>query len=362
MRATNPTRLAQRRGLVTGLVTIAVLSLSVFAAGTAFAANPTWVVGHGTDSSLPSTQQPASGASTSAVAAGNEVGFFEWLRNDDTSNISQLNLTASTSPSATVVGARWTIKNTTGSNVLTGTCATATPLTCSFGALNAGYTVYVTAAFTSGSNLADGSSQSVHFAFSTTGVPGGKNNSHGDAKTIDDSVAITSNGDANGDFNLNDASITVADDLVLSNSKNPQATSVTVDANTVGAAVGDSPALTTPCDTTVTTGFPSFFTCSLLTSLTSTVEVGNGKTFSNPNGAGTAGIKVIVAVAKAPGQLTGTNPFVYHYWTDTAGAHAELVTATCSLSGGFPTNTGPCLIVGTKLVTVWLSHNGRMRM
>jgi hypothetical protein len=35
------------------------------------------------------------------------------------------------------------------------------------------------------------------------------------------------------------------------------------------------------------------------------------------------------------------------------------VTATCTLSGGFPTNSGPCLIVGNNKVTVWLTHNGR---
>jgi hypothetical protein len=137
---------------------------------------------------------------------------------------------------------------------------------------------------------------------------------------------------------------------------------VTVNAAAVGAAVGDSPTLTTPCDSTLTNGFPSFFSCSKLTSLTSKVEVGNGKIFNNANGAGTPGIKVIVSFAKAPSQLSGANPFVYHYWTDAAGApHAELVTATCTMVGGFPSNIGPCLVVGNGNVTVWLTHNGPMR-
>jgi hypothetical protein len=99
-----------------------------------------------------------------------------------------------------------------------------------------------------------------------------------------------------------------------------------------------------------------------LSSLTSTVEVGNGKTFKNPNGDGTPGIKVIISFAKAPSQLGGANPFVYHYWTDTAGAHAELITATCSIVDGYPGNIGPCLVVGNQLVTVWLTHNGNARM
>ena len=208
----------------------------------------------------------------------------------------------------------------------------------------------------------DGATQAVHFEFNTTGTPGGKNNSHGDAKAIDDQVGVTNNGDANGDFNLAQASLTVADDQALQKNRNPQATTVTVNALAVGAAVGDSPTLTTPCNATLTAGFPSFFSCSLLTSLTSTVEVGNGKTFNNANGAGTPGIKVIVSFAKAPSQLSGANKFVYHYWTDTAGAHAELITATCTIVGGFPSNTGPCLVVGNGNVTVWLTHNGNMRM
>lgn len=361
MRANILPRAPRRRGLITGLVTASVLTLSLFAGGTALAANPNWIVGHGTDSA-PTASQPDSGASSSAVGAGRQIGFFEWLRNGDTSNISQLYLTASTTPSATVAGATWTIKDAAGATVRTGVCPATTPLTCTFGALNSGNTVYIVAAFTTRSTLADGATQAVHFEFNTTGTPGGKNNSHGDAKAIDDQVTVTSNGDANGDFNLAQASLTVADNQSLQSNKNPQATSVTVNALAVGAAVGDSPTLTTPCNATLTAGFPSFFSCSLLTSLTSTVEVGNGKTFNNANGAGTPGIKVIVSFAKAPSQLSGANKFVYHYWTDTAGAHAELITATCTIVGGFPSNTGPCLVVGNGNVTVWLTHNGNMRM
>ena len=119
---------------------------------------------------------------------------------------------------------------------------------------------------------------------------------------------------------------------------------------------------TTPCNATLTAGFPSFFSCSQLTSLTSVVEVGNGKTFNNPNGAGTPGIKVIVSFAKAPTQLSGANPFVYHYWTDAAGAHAELDHGDLHRCvGGVPEQHGPCLVVGNKHVTVWLPHNGPMK-
>jgi hypothetical protein len=366
MRATTLAHHRRTRATATGLVTIAVIALSILGGGTALAANPNWVVGHGTDSST-TTPQPASGASSSAVAAGAEVGFFEWLKNADTSNISQLYLTANTDPAATVVGAKWTIKDAAQNVVRSGSCPATTPLACSFGALNSGNTVYVVAAFTTRSNLADGATQSVTFEFNTTGAAPGKNNSHGDAKQLTDSVLIAKNGDASGDFNFDQESLTVADDQKVTG-KNPQATSVTVPGALVGAAVGDSPALQTPCNETLTQGFPAFFSCSLLTSLTSVVEAGNGKNFlsdtNNPR------IKVIVTFNQAPNQLNGANPFAYHYWEtlafDANGnqitvPHAELITATCQLSGGLPNNTEPCLIVGNKQVTVWLRHNGPMR-
>ena len=360
MRATTTPAKRRTRGIASAMVITAVVALSILGGGAAMAANPSWVVGHGTDSSLPPAQQPASGASSSAVSAGAEVGFFEWIRNDDTSIISQLSVVATTTPSATVVGASWTIKSAGGVTVRTGLCPAATPLNCAFGALRSGETLYLVAAFTTASGLADGSTQRVRFDFNSTGTPGGGNNSHGDSTSVNDDVKITNNKDAAGDFNFNQLSLTVADDQDVG-SKNPQSTSVTVAATAVGAAVGDSPSLQTPCNATLTQDFPSFFNCSLLTSLTSIVEVGNGKIFNNPNGASTPGIKVLVKFFKAPSQLTGSNPFAYHYWEDAAGAHAELITTPCTLSGGFPTNPGPCLIVGNKQVTVWLLHNGPMK-
>ena len=126
-----------------------------------------------------------SGASSSAVGAGRQVGFFEWLRNGDTSNISQLYLTASTTPTRPWPARPGRSRPRRGQRP-TGVCPAATPLTCAFGALNSGNTVYLVAAFATPSTLADGATQAVHFEFNTTGTPGGKNNSHGDAKAIDD--------------------------------------------------------------------------------------------------------------------------------------------------------------------------------
>jgi hypothetical protein len=346
-----------------------VIALSILGGGTALAANPNWVAGHGTDSSLAATLQPASGASSSSVAAGEQVGFFEWLRNDDTSNIAQLFVTATTTPAATVVGGQFTIVDANQNFVRGGACPSATPFDCPIGSLNAGNTVYVVAAFTTRATLADGSTQSVLFEFNSTGAPPGKNNSHGDAKQLTDSVLISKNGDASGDFNFTGSSLLVQDDQKTTG-RNAQATSVELATSLVGGSVNDSPANTTPCDPSFfETTPPSYFSCAGLTSLSSIIEVGNGKTFSNPNGVGTPAIKVIISFAKSPDQLGGANPFVYHYWTTlelvngvaTVVPHAELITAPCTFDQGFPTNQGPCLVVGKNQVTTWLTHNGNMR-
>jgi hypothetical protein len=355
MRVTEGNRRVHAWRRLVALVATMALGLSLIGSGTAFAANPQWIVGHGTD-----WQNPGAGASSTSVSAGSEVGFFEWLHNGGTSNIAQLFMTASTQPNATVAGALWTIKDANEVAVRSGACPIATPLACSFGALNAGHTVYIVAAFTIAGNVADNTVQNVTFSFNTTGTPPGKNQSHGDATTIADSVLVTKNGDAAGDFNLFDQSITVSDNQKLTG-QNRQATSATVSASLTGVAVGDSPDLTTPCDESLTSGFPVWFSCSLLSSLTSVIEVGNGRTFTNASGG--PGIKVLVSFSQTPNQLNGENPFVYHYWVDGSGPHAELITASCTYdTGNLPTNSTPCLTVGNKNVTVWLFHNGPMRM
>lgn len=355
MRATEGNRRMRTRRKLTGIVAASVLALSVIGGGTAIASVPGWTVGHGTDSWA--TFQPSSGASSTAVSAGKKVGFFEWLRNDGTSNISQLYLKETTS--AAVFGAKWSIKDRDGNVLSFGDCPSTTPLACSFGALNPRETVYVIVAFTTPSN---GKAEAVTFDWSSNGdTQSDKNHkSHGDVTSIGDSVVLTStsDGDAAGDFNFdNPDGITVADDQKLTG-KNPQATSATVGDLLTGVAVGDSPSLTVPC----ADGVPTGFLCSSLTSLVSQVEVGNGKTFSNPNGPLTPGIKVIVSFAQAPNQLNSDSPFAYHYYVDANGVgQVELITAPCTYTQGFPDNTASCLTVGNKQVTVWLTHNGGMR-
>jgi len=345
---------------LTGIGVASLLALSLLGGGNALASTPGWTVGHGTDSSNV-YWSAQSGASSSVVSAGNDVGFFEWLRNDGTSNISQLYLTATTTPSAPVLGAVWKIANASGDG-RSGTCPATAPLSCTFGALNPGETVYLTAAFTTGT----GTSLSVDFDWNSNGVTLSDkgHTSHGDTVRISDSVAValTSNGDAAGDFHFDqtDLDIAVADDQVLSKT-NPQATSAHVVAALTGLAVADGAALSTPCNATLTAAYPSF-SCKQLSSLTSTIEAGNGRTIVDGNGHPL--INVTVSFAKMPSQLNGAHPFVYHYYLDSSKGTptVELITSTCVYVDGLLTNTDSCFTVGLDQITIWLKHNGNARM
>jgi hypothetical protein len=355
-----------------GLTVTAILALSVIGVGTAIASTPAgWVAGYGTNSSA-TAPQPTSGASTSVVSAGNNVGFYEWLRNDGPSNISQLFVNAATpsASTATLVGAKWSINDSSGT-LRTGDCPVAADLVCSFGAVNAGQTVYLIAAYTIGANVANKTSVSVTFDWNTTGVPPGKNKSHGDATSKTDSVTVagTDNADAAGNFNFSQGGITVADNQTLSAS-NAQATSGAVSSTLpVGAYVADGASVdqTFKCDASLV--LPASFNCKSLSSEWSQVEVGNGETFANASGG--PGIQVLITFSKLPSGLKGSNPTLYHYWTTLAldsnsktvtVPHAELITALCTFDEGrLPTNGTSCLTVINNTVLVYVFHNGLMK-
>jgi hypothetical protein len=344
-----------------GVISASLLAVTVLG-GTTQAAQPAWNVGHGTLWTSPT----ASGASSSSVGAGKTAGFFEWLHNQTSANISQLYLNASMTPAATFAGAEWTIKDDAETFVRAGTCAPTTSWLCSFGALNSGETVYVTLAFTISADVADGRTDTLNASFNATGTPPGKNQSHGDVVPLTDSILVSKNGDANGDFQLDPTSglFTVLDDAPGGNNKQGTSASVNGAEAQVGISVADGSKLTqVPC-IAPDGGFPSWFSCSLLTSLTSYVEVGNGKTFDNPNGAGTPGIKVIVQFKDQVQQLTGGHPFIYHYYVDGTGAHSEIIDTVCTIAtNNYPSNTGPCIVVtSSRQVTGWLTHNGGLRM
>jgi hypothetical protein len=181
---------------------------------------------------------------------------------------------------------------------------------------------------------------------------------------LTDSILVSRNGDANGDFQLDSTTglFTVFDNAPGGNNKQGTSASVNGVEAQIGISVADGPnLLQVPC-IAPDGGFPSWFSCSLLTSLTSYVEVGNGKTFNNPNGAGKPGIKVIVQFKDQVQQLTGSHPFAYHYYLVDGVGHSEIIDTVCTIVGGFPDNLGPCITVtSTRQVTSWLLHNGGMK-
>jgi hypothetical protein len=361
MRATDGNRRGRTWQKLAGIVGTSLLAVTVLG-GTTQAAQPLWEVGHGTVYTRPGTPQLLSGASSSSVSAGKTAGFVEWLHNQTPSNISQLYFNATLTPNVALAGAEWTIEDASGTQGAPHPCAPTSAWLCSFGALNSGETVFVTLAYTIPSAAADGATESLAASFNATGTPPGKNQSHGDVRPINDSILISKNGDADGDFNFQAGDFQVADAPVGGN--NRQSTLLSISGLQVGAAVFDSPSLTAAkCNATLVADIVAqnpWFSCQQLTTLTSAIEVGNGKTFTDANGAPL--IKVIVSFKNAPSQFTGLHPFVYHYYVDaTGGDHAELITATCP-DGGPTALSGPCLTIGNNLVTFWLLHNGGIRM
>ena len=348
-----------------GITAASALAVSVLA-GTAQAAVPGWPAGHGTNYLAPAE----SGASSTFVTAGNTVGFYEWLHNPGPSNISQLFLNvADIAPPTTAgplgaqVGVAWTIQNDSGTVLRNGTCTINTTPLCSFGALNAGQTVYVVAAF---KTLAAPATQGVRFDFNSTGIPPGGNKSHGDDVFVSSTVQISSASDldAAGDFNFNQAAGLTIATAAIGAGGGAQSTSVTVGPQ-VGAFVGDGPSVpAAKCTKALIADIVAqnpWFSCNKLTSLTSAIEVGNGRTFKNANGG--PGLKVIISFAAAPNQLNGAHPFAYH--VDASGTSAELITALCNLdANGVPTVANPsegCLLINGNSVTAWVFHNGGMR-
>jgi hypothetical protein len=360
--STHPTRRTRR--VASAFVIASLFALSVLGAGAATAATPSWPTGHGQDSQA--SPQPDSGASSTAVSSGKTIGFFEWLRNPGSSNISQLFMNVSppaagTTAPGTLLGVKWSIKTDSGTLVRSGTCTVGSTPLCSFGSLSAGQTVYVITAYQTPAGLADGTTLTQKLDFNSTGIPPGGNKSHGDDVFSVDSVKISNSADAAGDFNFSDAGgVTVANAPV--GGTNAQQTMLSLSAPFVGAFVNDSPGLAAAkCTNALIADIlvqNPWFSCKKLTSLTSLIEVGNGASFKNGN---SPAIKVTVSFLNAPSQLNGGHPFGYHYFKDATGEHAELVTELCTIVNNVPTNTTPCLTLGTNSITVWLFHNGNMK-
>ena len=186
MRATITPAKRRTRGIASAMARHgARCALSILGSGTALAANPNWIVGHGTDSA-PRHRSLRPAPRRRRFGAGRQVGFFEWLRNGDTSNISQLYLTASTDAERDRGRRDLDDQDRGGRNG---------PHRRVPGRDAADLRVRRAELRQHGlprRRIHDAVDprrrqppRRVHFEFNTTGTPGGKNNSHGDAKAID---------------------------------------------------------------------------------------------------------------------------------------------------------------------------------
>ena len=189
-----------------GIVTASLLALSVLGGGTDPGSRR---AGRRSRDGLRRRRQPASGASSTAVSAGKKVGFFEWLRNDDTSNISQLYLNApAPTPTRDLAGAELDDQGRgpaprSGNRRL----PAATPLTVPFGSPELRATPSTSSlAFTTPSTLADGATRGpVAASFNATGTPPREESTAtATSKALDDSRSLITQRTATptGDFNL----------------------------------------------------------------------------------------------------------------------------------------------------------------
>jgi hypothetical protein len=320
-----------RQRVSTVLTTVSLLlSLTTAAAlpAVTLAALPAVLVGYGTNSdALPA---PTSGANPAAVRPSQPVQIQIWAKNGDSSTISQFYLKVISS--GTLQSATWNMSS--GPH---GTCVPTSTVTCSFGQLRPGVTVYVTALFTAPATTTVEATMTNQFVFSTTGTaPDGGNNSHGDTFPISQNVRVSSSDDFDGRYLLNNAG-TVVQNLQTLSSDNQQATTVFSPATGIGVSVEDGPGLSGGCGA----GATCF-------SETSEIHVGDGSTQYGP-------FKVVVNLhsSNIPSGVNANSITVYH--------DGEPITDLCGKNPVAECYSVKKFSWGLQ-VTIWLLHNGKLNI
>jgi uncharacterized repeat protein (TIGR01451 family) len=190
--------------------------------------------------SIVSAANPAGWRATAAatptqISADDAAGYTVTFTNDGPSNISQLYLMAATPSGATFIEVA---KAPVGV-----VCNTGGPLFCNIGAVNAGSP---TLEFVVVYDAPSSGPLTVDFQFSTTGVPSGKNRSHGDALTVSATTQQTTSGNFAGRFAYTNTLLTVADNQTIGRT-NRQATTATGPETDIPITVGEVPLSTYPC-------------------------------------------------------------------------------------------------------------------
>lgn len=268
-------------------------------------------------------------------SAGNLAGFRTTYLNTDTSTISQLFLSVTTTGSdpAGVYYASARINGVT----VSGACSQSTPFACSFRNIKPGYLVVVDLAFTP-----SGATTTATGTWSSNGAPtsdGGT--SHGDTWDAGTATStLRADPDYAGGFEV--AANGEVANLQLVSASNLQATRLGKLPAGVPATVHDGPDATGVCTPTTT------ISCTGFVGEWSEVSVGDGQTFPSV-------FTVIITFYK------GTPKAFVHSYVDTSvvpNVQAEELVTACPKTD--PASGAPCFTWDskTKQATIYTFHNG----
>jgi len=280
------------------------------------------------------------------VTNGQPAGFVVHFQNDGPSNISQLYLVSTTPAGAAFVTA-YVIDSSRMAGYTGGTCNASGPLLCNVGPVNDGQGFNIQVVYTT---PASSGSMPVAFEFNTTGVPSGKNRSHGDSLPAPSSVAlISSTLDFFGFFAFDPNNTVAADDQPLTN-KNKQSTKAFGPKSGIQLTVGEVPLINFGCPNDPLRTRPCF-------SQWSTLNVDGGTSFPN-------GFKVQIGFShfELPSSIDASNIKFIHV-KDGANPGTEVINNECSSSSPAPSEL-PCYLAvdsgNDVIATIYLTENGRI--
>ena len=165
-----------------------------------------------------------------SVTPGKHVAIdADFFNSPNTSNISQLSLTAKTPD-------LWTFVGVESQSQGTPCTAAGGTVSCTLGAVNAGNHVTVRVVYTTPSTVTGPMSLN-WFQFSSTGLAGDKGVGHGDNYPTSGSMTLDNSGDFAGAYTSTGGQV-LADDPILT-TLNPQSTSLTSPNGLIGVTVGE---------------------------------------------------------------------------------------------------------------------------
>lgn len=334
--------------------------------GTALAATPNLQVGTGgVGTATCDTHVVPDGQVPGAASPGRDTAFLVWAKDCDTSTIAQLFLAVDASSlngSATATQSLYTIVRADLSQEY-GTCAD--PLSCTFGQIKPGDSVYVTVVFHVSPDALNASSQIVfNWTSNGTGTGTGSDSSHGYIWSMDQNQYLVIKNDPNygGAFVLSAAQWSISNAAVGSGNSQSETVAGKKLLLTGPLTVQDGPGVSPeqPCGLGAATT-PSY--CDALAGSPATewvsVNVNNGESFSNA-----FTITITISADAIPKGVNKNNLVIYHQWFDSTiapnGAWQEENIGTACKFGGVPCRD---VVTGKDVwtITIQTYHNGYLR-